>query len=124
MLKVVNAAVKKAYGNERRIEWMEIFSGEKATKLYELFLPDETPHALREFVVPIKGPLGTPDRRRHPLAQRGDGAEPRSLRMRAADPIFPRRRDLDGGREPHRHGGLPREHGRHLCRHRVARGIT
>src|SRR5690348_307790 len=59
MLKVVNAAVQKAYGDRRRISWMEIYSGDKATKLYGQFLPDETLHALREFVVSIKGPLGT-----------------------------------------------------------------
>jgi len=49
MLKVVNAAVKNAYGERRRIEWMEIYSGEKATALYGEFLPDETLHALREY---------------------------------------------------------------------------
>jgi isocitrate dehydrogenase len=60
MIKVVNAAVKKAYGNKRSIAWMEIYSGEKATALYGQFFPEETLHALREFVVSIKGPLGTP----------------------------------------------------------------
>jgi isocitrate dehydrogenase len=60
MLKVVNAAVKKAYGDKRRIAWMETFSGDKATALYGQFFPDETLHALREYVVSIKGPLGTP----------------------------------------------------------------
>jgi isocitrate dehydrogenase len=60
MIKVVNAAVRKAYGNERSIAWMEIFSGEKANALYGQWFPDETLHALREFVVSIKGQLGTP----------------------------------------------------------------
>lgn len=62
MLKVVNAAVSKAYGDQRRIHWMEIYAGEKAVATYgaNQFLPDETLHALREFVVSIKGPLGTP----------------------------------------------------------------
>src|SRR5688572_2238498 len=60
MLKVVNAAVKKAYGDRRRIEWMEIYSGEKATALYGQCFPDETLHALKEYVVSIKGPLTTP----------------------------------------------------------------
>ena len=50
MIKVTNAAVKKAYGDKRSIAWMEIFSGEKATQLYGQFFPDETLHALREFV--------------------------------------------------------------------------
>jgi isocitrate dehydrogenase len=60
MLKVVNAAVQKAYGGRRKISWMEIFSGDKGVRLYGTSFPDETLHALREFVVSIKGPLGTP----------------------------------------------------------------
>ncbi len=60
MLEVVNAAVRKAYGERRAIAWMEIFSGEKANALYGQWFPEETLHALREFVVSIKGPLGTP----------------------------------------------------------------
>jgi isocitrate dehydrogenase len=60
MKKVVNAAVRKAYGDKRSIAWMEIFSGEKANALYGQWFPDETLQALREFVVSIKGPLGTP----------------------------------------------------------------
>jgi isocitrate dehydrogenase len=60
MLKVTNAAVTKAYGTKRRIAWMEIYSGEKANALYGQWFPDETLQALRDFVVSIKGPLGTP----------------------------------------------------------------
>jgi isocitrate dehydrogenase len=60
MIAVVNAAVKKAYGDRRKIEWMEIYSGEKANKIYGQWFPDETLLALRDFVVSIKGPLGTP----------------------------------------------------------------
>jgi isocitrate dehydrogenase len=60
MLEVVDAAVRKAYGDRRRVAWMEIYSGEKANKLYGQWFPDETLQALREFVVSIKGPLGTP----------------------------------------------------------------
>ena len=62
MLKVVDAAVKKAYGGKRRIVWMEMFAGEKATKVYgeNVWLPDETLEASKEFVVSIKGPLTTP----------------------------------------------------------------
>lgn len=62
MLKVVDAAVKKAYGDEKKIAWMEIFTGEKATKIYgqDIWLPEETLLALREFVISIKGPLTTP----------------------------------------------------------------
>ena len=60
MLKVVNAAVQKAYGGRRKISWMEVYSGDKGVRLYGTSFPDETLHALREFVVAIKGPLGTP----------------------------------------------------------------
>jgi isocitrate dehydrogenase len=60
MRRVVDGAVAKAYGGQRRIAWMEIYSGEKANALYGQWLPEETLQALREFVVSIKGPLGTP----------------------------------------------------------------
>ncbi len=62
MLKVVDAAVQKAYGGKRKIHWMEIYAGEKATKVYgpDVWLPDETLDALRDYVVSIKGPLTTP----------------------------------------------------------------
>jgi isocitrate dehydrogenase len=62
MIKVVDAAVQKAYGGKRKISWMEIFSGEKSTKVYgpDVWLPQETLAALREYVVSIKGPLTTP----------------------------------------------------------------
>src|SRR5437016_1145524 len=60
MLRVVNAAVEKAYGSRREIAWMEVYSGEKANARYGQWFPDETLHALREFVVSIKGPLSTP----------------------------------------------------------------
>lgn len=62
MRHVVDEAVKKAYGNERAISWMEIFAGEKANKVYgeEVWLPEETLEAIKEFIVAIKGPLTTP----------------------------------------------------------------
>ena len=62
MRKVVDAAVAKAYGGERRIRWMEIYAGEKATRLYgpEVALPAETLAAVKDYVVSIKGPLSTP----------------------------------------------------------------
>lgn len=62
MKKVVDAAVDKAYGTRRAIAWMEIYSGEKATRVYgpDAWLPEETLEALREFSVGIKGPLTTP----------------------------------------------------------------
>src|ERR1700704_2323165 len=62
MIKVVDAAVAKAYGGRRKIAWMELYAGEKATKVYgpDVWLPEETLTALREYVVSIKGPLTTP----------------------------------------------------------------
>jgi len=62
MIKVVDAAVEKAYGGERKISWMEVYAGEKATQVYDqdTWLPKETLEAVRDFVVSIKGPLTTP----------------------------------------------------------------
>ncbi|QLI80638.1 NADP-dependent isocitrate dehydrogenase [Chitinibacter fontanus] len=62
MIDVVDAAVKKCYGDARKIHWMEIYCGEKASKLYAdgSYLPQETLDALKEYVVSIKGPLATP----------------------------------------------------------------
>ena len=62
MIKVVDAAVAKAYGGKRKIHWMEIYAGEKSTKVYgpDVWLPEETLAILKEYVVSIKGPLTTP----------------------------------------------------------------
>jgi isocitrate dehydrogenase len=62
MKKVIDAAVEKAYAGVRRIAWMEIFAGEKSTRVYGegVWLPEETLRAVKEFVVSIKGPLTTP----------------------------------------------------------------
>jgi isocitrate dehydrogenase len=62
MIKVVDAAVEKSYGGKRKIHWMEIYAGEKSTKVYgpDVWLPEETLQVLKEYVVSIKGPLTTP----------------------------------------------------------------
>ena len=62
MLKVINHAVLKAYGGVKEIAWMEIYAGEKATKIYgkDTWLPQETLDVMKEYVVSIKGPLTTP----------------------------------------------------------------
>ncbi|MGE8049830.1 NADP-dependent isocitrate dehydrogenase [Pseudomonas monteilii] len=62
MIKVVDAAVQKAYGGKRKIAWMEVYAGEKATQVYDqdTWLPQETLDAVRDYVVSIKGPLTTP----------------------------------------------------------------
>jgi isocitrate dehydrogenase len=62
MKDVLDAAVAKAYGGERSIAWMEIYAGEKSTRVYgeDVWLPEETLEAVKDFVVSIKGPLTTP----------------------------------------------------------------
>ncbi|MFN5006261.1 MAG: NADP-dependent isocitrate dehydrogenase [Ignavibacteria bacterium] len=61
-VRVLNAAVEKAYGGAKKIEWFEIFAGEKSNEVYgpNTWLPEDTLTALREYVVGIKGPLTTP----------------------------------------------------------------
>jgi isocitrate dehydrogenase len=60
-LRVWDAAVQKAYGGKRKVQWIEIFAGEKAASLYDgNYFPDETLAAIKEFIVAIKGPLTTP----------------------------------------------------------------
>src|SRR5512140_2867309 len=59
-VRVFDAAVEKAYKGKRRIQWMEVFAGEKSYKLFNTWLPEETTEAFKEFHVGIKGPLTTP----------------------------------------------------------------
>ena len=59
-MRVLDAAVAKAYGGRRKIAWMEVYAGEKAFQKLDSWLPDETVEAFREFLVGIKGPLTTP----------------------------------------------------------------
>ncbi|OSI08440.1 3-isopropylmalate dehydrogenase [Neisseria animaloris] len=62
MKAVIDAAVEKAYGGEKKIHWMEVYAGEKATRVYgdNVWLPEETLEALKEYSVSIKGPMTTP----------------------------------------------------------------
>jgi isocitrate dehydrogenase len=59
-VRVIEAAVKKAYDGKRKIHWMEVYAGEKSFKMFNSWLPDETEKAFKEFLVGIKGPLTTP----------------------------------------------------------------
>ena len=59
-VRVLDAAVAKAYGGKRKIEWMEVYAGEKSYQAFNSWLPDETVAACREYLVSIKGPLTTP----------------------------------------------------------------
>jgi isocitrate dehydrogenase len=58
--RVFDAAVEHAYGGKRRVEWFEVFAGEKAFNTFQQWLPDDTVEAIRDFRVAIKGPLTTP----------------------------------------------------------------
>ncbi len=62
MKKVIDAAVAKAYDGKRALQWMEVYAGEKANQVYgeEVWLPDETLTAIKEYLIAIKGPLTTP----------------------------------------------------------------
>ena len=62
MIKVIDAAVDKAYGGKKKIHWMEVYAGEKSTRLYgpDEWFPKETFDALKEYAVSIKGPMTTP----------------------------------------------------------------
>ena len=59
-VRVMDAAVQKAYGGKRKIHWMEVYAGEKSHKLLNSWLPDETVTACRDYLISIKGPLTTP----------------------------------------------------------------
>ena len=59
-VRVLDAAVEKAYSGNRKISWMEIYAGEKANNLFHSWLPDESVQACRDYLVAIKGPLTTP----------------------------------------------------------------
>jgi isocitrate dehydrogenase len=121
MIKVVDAAVAKAYGGKRKIHWMEVYAGEKSTQVYgpDVWLPEETLAALREYVVSIKGPLTTPV---------GGGIRSLNVALRQELDLYVCLRPVqyfkgvpspgEGARQD-RHGDLPREHRGHLRRHRV-----
>ena len=59
-VRVLDAAVEKAYRGKRKLAWMEVYAGEKSVKLFDSWLPDDTVEAFREYYVGIKGPLTTP----------------------------------------------------------------
>lgn len=81
MQQVVNAAVERAYGGQRQIQWMEVYAGHKATQIYgpDVWLPEETVTALRDYVVSIKGPLETPV---------GDGIRSLNVALRQALDLY------------------------------------
>ena len=118
-VRVLDAAVQKAYGGKRKIAWMEVYAGEKSFKQFNNWLPDETVDAFRHYLVGIKGPLTTPV---------GGGIRSLNVALRQMLDLFVCLRPVrwyNGVPSPvkhpgkSRHGDLPREHGRHLRRHRI-----
>ena len=87
MLKVVDAAVAKSYGGKRKIHWMEVYAGEKSTKIYgpDVWLPEETPCATTWSP---SGPAHHAGRRRHPQPERGAAPGTGPLRLPAPDPVL------------------------------------
>ena len=90
MIKVVDAAVAKAYGGKRKIHWMEIYAGEKSTNVYgaDVWLPDETLTILQRLRRLDQRTADHAGRRRHPLAQRRAAPAARPLRLPAPGQLF------------------------------------
>ena len=90
MLKVVDAAVAKAYGGKKKIHWMEVYAGEKSTKVYgpDVWLPAETLAGRARLRRLDQGPADDAGRRRHPLAERRAAPGARPLRLPAPDPVL------------------------------------
>ena len=101
MIKVVDAAVQKAYGGKRKIVWMEMYAGEKSCKVYgeNVWLPDETLAAAKEYVVSIKGPLTTPVGGGIRSHQRGAAPGARPVRLPAPGALL-QGRALARSRQP------------------------
>ncbi len=121
-VRVLDAAVHKAYGGKRKIHWMEVFAGEKANKAYNTWLPDETVSACREYLISIKGPLTTPVGGGIRSPQCGVAPIAGFIRMSAARALVQGRALAGQGARESRHGDLPREHRGYLRRHRIRGG--
>ena len=120
-VRVLDAAVAKAYGGAKKIHWLEVFAGEKANNNYGTWLPDATVQACRDYLVGIKGPLTTPV---------GGGIRSLNVALRQMLDLYVCLRPVrwfEGVPSPVKtpgrrgHGDLPREHRGHLRRHRMGR---
>jgi hypothetical protein len=120
--KVLDAAVAKAYGGERRIEWFKVYAGDEACDLYGTYqyLPEDTLEAIRTYGVAIKGPLTTPiGGGIHPLPERGSAPDLRSVLLRAPLPLLRRHPQPPQAPAGPRRDRVPREHRGHLYGDRV-----
>ena len=118
-VRVLDAAVAKAYGGKRKIAWMEVYAGEKAFKQDQQLAARRDRRGLPRVPGRHQGPADHADRRRHPLAQRRAAADARPLRLPAAGALVQGRALAGQAPREGRHGDLPREHRGHLRRHRV-----
>ena len=118
---VLDAAVAQTYGGQKEIVWMEVYAGDKANDVYQetVWLPQETLDAINEYTVALKGPLTTPV---------GGGIRSINVALRqrldlyacvAPGSLLQRRPQPGETAAAGGYGDLSREHGRHLCRHRV-----
>ena len=121
-VRVLDAAVQKAYGGKRKIAWMEVYAGEKSFKQFNNWLPDETVEAFRHYLVGHQRAADDAGRRRHPIAERRAAPDAGSVRLPASGALVQRRAVAGEASGESRHGDLPREHGRHLRGHRIRGG--
>ena len=119
--RVFDAAVAKAYGGKRQIVWQEVLAGQKSFDKIGQLAAGRNARRVPRIARRHQGPAHDAGRRRHPLAERGAAAIARFVRLPAAGALLPGRAHAGEAAGAGRHGDLPREHGRHLRRHRVRR---
>ncbi len=108
--RVFDAAVEKAYGGKRAIQWFEIFAGEKAYRQFSTWLPDDSVSAARDLRVSIKGPLDHAGRRWHPVLECRSTPVARPLCLRAPREVLPGRAQPGEAPRAGRYRHLPRKH--------------
>ena len=118
-VRVFDAAVEKAYGGKTQIQWMEVYAGGKAHKLFEQLAARRDRRGVPRLSGRHQGPADHAGRRRHPLAQRRPAADARPLRLPAPGALVQGRALAGEAPREGGHGDLPREHRGHLRRHRV-----
>ena len=118
---VLDAAVAKAYGGQKRIVWMEVYAGDKANSVYQeiVWLPQETLDAIDDYMVRSQRASDHAGGRRHPQHQRGAAPETRSLCLCAPGAVLQRRPQPGEAAATGGYGDLSREHRGYLRRHRV-----